>query len=84
MERVRGEQLGATAPWQNRSQTKKNKPALNTKLRILPNPASLARGRLEDACDVWRIRCNLFAIRLLQQSRKTKEHDYPRTQYQGE
>ncbi len=36
MERVRGEQLGATAPWQNRSQRKKNKPALNTKLRILP------------------------------------------------
>ena len=33
---ARGELLGATAPWQNRSRTKKNKPALNTKLRILP------------------------------------------------
>ena len=33
---ARGEPLGATAPWQNRSQPKKNKPTLNTKLRILP------------------------------------------------
>ena len=33
---ARGELLGATAPWQNRSQPKKNKPTLNTKLRILP------------------------------------------------
>ena len=33
---ARGELLGATAPWQNRSEMKKNKPALNTKLRILP------------------------------------------------
>ena len=33
---ARGERLGATAPWQNRSQPEKNKPALNTKLRILP------------------------------------------------
>ena len=33
---ARGELLGATAPWRNRSQTKKNKPTLNTKLRILP------------------------------------------------
>ena len=35
---ARGEPLGATAPWQNRSQPKKNKPTLNTKLRILPIP----------------------------------------------
>ena len=35
---ARGELLGATAPWQNRSRTKKNKPTLNTKLRILPPP----------------------------------------------
>jgi hypothetical protein len=35
---ARGEPLGATAPWQNRSQPKKNKPTLNTKLRILPAP----------------------------------------------
>ena len=34
---ARGELLGATAPWQNRSRTKKNKPTLNTKLRILPS-----------------------------------------------
>ena len=34
---ARGELLGATAPWRNRSQTKNNKPALNTKLRILPS-----------------------------------------------
>ena len=34
--RLGGEPLGATAPWQNRSQPKKNKPTLNTKLRILP------------------------------------------------
>jgi hypothetical protein len=33
---ARGELLGATAPWQNRSRSKKNKPTLNTKLRILP------------------------------------------------
>ena len=33
---LRGELLGATALWQNRSEMKKNKPALNTKLRILP------------------------------------------------
>ena len=33
---ARGELLGATAPWRNRSRTKKNKPTLNTKLRILP------------------------------------------------
>ena len=36
---ARGELLGATAPWQNRSRTKKNKPTLNTKLRILPPSA---------------------------------------------
>ena len=35
---ARGELLGAPAPWRNRSQTKNNKPALNTKLRILPSP----------------------------------------------
>jgi hypothetical protein len=35
--RLEGELLGATAPWQNRSRTKKNKPTLNTKLRILPS-----------------------------------------------
>ena len=34
--RLGGNWLGATEPWQNRSRTKKNKPALNTKLRILP------------------------------------------------
>src|SRR4029453_3579819 len=34
---ARGEPLGATAPCRNRSQTKNNKPALNTKLRILPS-----------------------------------------------
>ena len=34
--RLGGNCWGATAPWQNRSRTKKNKPALNTKLRILP------------------------------------------------
>jgi hypothetical protein len=30
------ELLGANAPWQNRSQTKKKESTLNTKLRILP------------------------------------------------
>ena len=35
---ARGELLGAIAPWRNRSQTKNNKPTLNTKLRILPPP----------------------------------------------
>ena len=39
MEWARGEQLGATAPWQNRTKRRKDKPALNTKLRILPLPA---------------------------------------------
>jgi hypothetical protein len=34
---ARGELLGATAPWRNRSRTKKNKPTLNTKFRILPS-----------------------------------------------
>ena len=34
---ARGELRGATAPWQNRSQPKKNNQTLNTKLRILPN-----------------------------------------------
>ena len=33
---ARGELLGATAPRRNRSQTKNNKPAQNTKFRILP------------------------------------------------
>jgi hypothetical protein len=33
---ARGELLGAAAPCRNRSRTKKNKPTLNTKLRILP------------------------------------------------
>ena len=40
---ARGEPLGATAPWQNRSQPKKNKPTLNTKLRILPLRAGAPR-----------------------------------------
>ena len=41
---ARGELLGATASWQNRSGMKKNKPALNTKLRILP---SLVQCRID-------------------------------------
>ena len=42
---ARGELLGATAPWRNRSQTKKNKPTLNTKLRILPKAEILDKGQ---------------------------------------
>ena len=42
---ARGEPLGATAPWENRSQPKKNKPTLNTKLRILPSPGATTEKR---------------------------------------
>ena len=50
---ARGELLGATAPWQNRSQTKKNKPTLNTKLRILPNrPSARSPFSAPKACAI--------------------------------
>ena len=38
---ARGELRGATAPWQIGAETKNNKPALNTKLRILPSQMRL-------------------------------------------
>jgi hypothetical protein len=50
---ARGELLGATAPWRNRSRTKKNKPTLNTKLRILPVEV-VQRTDLTSACWIFR------------------------------
>ena len=48
--RLGGNCWGATAPWQNRSGMKKNKPALNTKLRILPSTLlDLRKERLAES-----------------------------------
>ncbi len=56
---ARGELLGATAPWQNRSRMKKNRPALNTKLRILPGAAPADGGSAPWCCNPRRARVAL-------------------------
>ena len=59
---ARGELLGATAPWQNRSQTKKNKPALNTKLRRKFNDALKLDPQDREAAAVLLLMGKLYAV----------------------